>query len=154
MNYSQRKEGNIIDKLWLTVENKKSILQERNVNGGTNCIQLVSCKSIHISNVGHNKRNYENDENKNSETPTKKLLVDNDNSSSENDKHGKYREDEEITSSEIPIVKTLMKIGGIARYRIEEEWLKLEWEWQKVEEMVAPENGELDEYQENLLKKI
>ncbi|RHZ46285.1 hypothetical protein Glove_627g56 [Diversispora epigaea] len=62
--------------------------------------------------------------------------------------------------SMIPIVKTLMKIDRIAQYKIpiksnfkKEEWLKLECEWQKVEKMVAPENSELDEYQENLLKK-
>ncbi|CAG8703605.1 32309_t:CDS:2, partial [Racocetra persica] len=158
-------EGNAIDKLWLTVENKKPILKERNVNEGTNCIQLVSCKDIHINNIG-NKRNYENE---NPETP--EISVGNDGSFSENNKHEKHHEeDEEIILLESPIVKKLISIGGIARYRIvflaeennsspiksafkEEEWLKLEIEWRKIEEMVAPVSDGMDTDQENLLKK-
>ncbi|RGB22742.1 hypothetical protein C1646_775618 [Rhizophagus diaphanus] len=145
----QRKEGNNIDKLWLTVENKENrnlVLQERNVNTGTNCIQLVSCKDIQISNVGQ-KRSYENEE---SVTSTKKT-------------------DEEMISSESPTVKKLEGLDGIARYRIvflpeendcnpiksafdEEEWLKFETDWEKVEETMVVNDG-VDRHIENLLKK-
>ncbi|CAG8822665.1 12961_t:CDS:2, partial [Gigaspora margarita] len=55
-NYNQRKEANVIDKLWLTVENKKPILKERNVNEGTNFIRL--------SEVGNLDRNIRKDSNK------------------------------------------------------------------------------------------
>ncbi|CAG8783905.1 863_t:CDS:2, partial [Racocetra persica] len=101
-NYNQCKEENTIDKLWLTVENKMPILKERNVNKETNCIQLVSCRGIHINNVG-NKRNYKN---KNPEIPevlTKKASISIGNNSSflENNQREKHhKEDEEIISLE------------------------------------------------------
>ncbi len=59
-NYNQRKKGNNLDKLWLSVENKE-VLREKNINTGTNCIQLVSCEGIQISNIGQ-KRGHDNEE--------------------------------------------------------------------------------------------
>ncbi|CAB4493085.1 unnamed protein product [Rhizophagus irregularis] len=49
MNQNHRKAGSNIDKLWLCVE---KTFQEKNINAGTNCIQLVSCEGVNISNVG------------------------------------------------------------------------------------------------------
>ncbi|CAG8468459.1 10808_t:CDS:2 [Ambispora leptoticha] len=46
---NQRKTGSNVDNLWLGVENT---LKEKNINVGTNCIQLVSCESVKIGNVG------------------------------------------------------------------------------------------------------
>ncbi|PKC02044.1 hypothetical protein RhiirA5_364464 [Rhizophagus irregularis] len=48
-NQNHRKAGSNIDKLWLCVE---KTFQEKNINAGTNCIQLVSCEGVNISNVG------------------------------------------------------------------------------------------------------
>ncbi|CAG8729971.1 17906_t:CDS:2, partial [Funneliformis caledonium] len=46
---NQRKAGSNVDNLWLGVERT---LKEKNINAGTNCIQLVACEGVKISNVG------------------------------------------------------------------------------------------------------
>ncbi|CAI2194383.1 3174_t:CDS:10, partial [Funneliformis geosporum] len=152
--------GNNLDKLWLSVE-KKEVLREKNINTGTNCIQLVSCEGIQISNIGQ-KRGHDNEE---LATPeTKKLSVD---FSESDDKH--QEDDDEVMWLESPIVKRLREINGIARYRIiflpeenecnpikssftEQEWLKFEADWQKVEERLVVNSG-VNECIEGLLNK-
>ncbi|CAI2193131.1 8330_t:CDS:2, partial [Funneliformis geosporum] len=107
--------GNNLDKLWLAIENKGRVLQEKNVNMRTNCIQLVSCEGIQISNVG-NKRSHENEE---SATLAKKNPI-----------VKKLKDIGGIVRYRIIFLLEVNDCNPIKSSFTEEEWLKFETDWQ------------------------